>query len=203
MEENLFTQIQDGAGTFIDYFLNFGSELKIFEDVFLTIIVPGIGLLISATAVWDVMKMRNAKHAQKVTTVSVAVRMVVGPTTILLVPFITAISQSLFGTDETGSGLPRAFRYADAASESGGDPTQALILTILAFLVFVGWVTGLRAMIAFSRIGNPQTDGFELFKTGAARLFVATALCMFQFVLDDVFESFTGQSNRFSSGLNL
>jgi hypothetical protein len=114
---------------------------------------------------------------------------------------MTQIASSIFGDDATGSTLPRAYRYAQQAS--GGDPTQALILTILAFLVFVGWVTGLRAMIAFARIGNPQTDGFDLFKTGAVRLFVATALAMFQFLIDDMYESFTGEADRFSSEMNL
>ncbi|WP_018404906.1 hypothetical protein [Marinobacter gelidimuriae] len=201
MEDNLFTQLQSGTGNFMDYFINFGQELKVFEDVLLMIFIPGIGLLISASAVWDVMKMRDPKHANKVTSTSVAMRMVIGPLTILLVPLISAVAQSLFGNDQTGSNMPRAYRYADAAAN--GDPTQALTMTILAFLVFIGWITGLRAMIAYARIGHPSTDGFELFKAGTVRLFVATALTMFQFVLDDVFESFTGQADQFSSELNL
>lgn len=198
---NIFDPASGGAQGFIQYFLNFGSELAIFEDILISIIFPAVGLMISASAVWDFTKMRNPKHQSKVTGTSVAVRMMVGPTTILLIPFMTAMAESIFGDDNTGSSLPRAYRYANQAS--GGDPTQALILTILAFLVFVGWVTGLRAMIAFARVGNPQQDGFELFKTGFVRLAVATVLCMFQFFIDDMFESFTGEANRFSSELNL
>lgn len=198
---DILSPAMGGAEGFIQYFLNFGSELTIFEDILITLIVPAVGLMISASAVWDMAKLRNPKHQSRVTGTSVAVRMMVGPTTILLIPFMTKMAQSLFGDENTGSSLPRAYRYANDVS--GGDPMQALVLTILAFLVFIGWVTGLRAMIAFARVGNPQTDGFELFKTGFIRLAVATVLCMFQFFLDDMFESFTGEAGQFSSELNL
>ncbi|MFB2351873.1 hypothetical protein, partial [Priestia megaterium] len=69
--------------------------------------------------------------------------------------------------------------------------------------LFVGWVTALRAMMAFARCGNPQQDGYALAKAGGARLVAAVFLTMFQFFMDDMFAAFTGNANSFSSRLNL
>ena len=199
-------QILGGAmqsdSNFVAYIANLAAEFGTIEQVLITIFVPGIGLLISASAIWKMIKMKDPQYAQQVNTGSVAWRALVGPTTILLVPFMQAISESVFGEDRTGGKVPRAMTYS-AAIQGSASPEQVLLLGIMAFLVFVGWATALRAMFAFARCGDPQQDGYQLAKSGLARLGAATALTCFQFFLDDVFESVTGSSEKFSSELNL
>lgn len=184
----------------LEYIGNFFQEIVSIQEIFLLIIVPTIGLMISASAVVDVVKMKNPRYAQKVSPGSVATRMLIGPATILLYSFMSQVSESVFGRDRVNE-IPTAMTYSNMGS--GGDPTAGLLLAITGFLVFVGWVTALRAMLAFARCGNPQQDGYALAKAGAARLVAATFLTMFQFFMDDMFAAFTGTENSFSSKMNL
>lgn len=205
MDENLISLGEKsifGGGNLLAYMTSLLKEFAIVEDVFLMIIVPSVGLIISATAVLDVVKMKNPKYAQKVTPGSVAARMIFGPIAILLVPFLSTINESIFGSDRAANQVPRAMTYADAASGSN-DPLLTFALVIVGFFVFVGWVTALRAVMAFARCGNPQQDGYQMAKAGGARLIAASVLTMFQFFLDDLFEAATGTANQFSSKLNV
>jgi len=185
----------------LKYIGNFFAEIVAIQDIFLLVIVPTVGLLISATAVVDVVKMKNPRYAQKVSPGSVATRMVVGPVTILLTSFMLQVNESVFGGDRIDSKVPTAMTYSGMGSN--GDPMAGVLLAITGFLVFVGWVTALRAMMAFARCGNPQQDGYALAKAGGARLVAAVFLTMFQFFMDDMFAAFTGNANSFSSKLNL
>lgn len=196
-----FQGISDGIGNIFDVIINLGGEFGVINDVLLVIIVPAVGILISMSAVLDLTKMKNPRYAQKVTPGSVAIRFVIGPTTILLTSFMLMLSQSIFG-DVVPDEVPTAFTYTDNISE-GTDPTAGLFLAITGFLVLVGWISGLRAMMAFARIGNPQENGFQQFKTGASRLVAASFLCMFQFFMDDLIVSFLGTEGGYSSALNL
>lgn len=201
VDEGLINSIQEGVGGAIGYFINFGSEISIMEDVLLTIIVPFVGILISASAVLDLTKMRNPRHQNKTSPTSVAVRFVIGPATVQLVIFVKAIAGSIFGDEMVNEASMSSLSYTEKVQET--DPTAGLLLTLVGFLIFVGWISALRSMIAFSRIGNPQENGFQMFKAGASRLVAATFLCMFQFVMDDIIASFSGESGVFSSQLNL
>jgi hypothetical protein len=193
--------IQTAVSGAIDYFLNFGKEIVVLEGVLLDVIVPGVGILISASAVRDFMRIGNPKYQNKVSSSSVAIRFVIGPATVQLVILMNAMAESIFGQEVASKATMSALSYSGAPQ--GGDPTAALMIVIVSFLIFVGWVTALRSMLAFSRMGDPQENGYQLFRSGAARLVAATFLCMFQFVLDDVIQSFTGAAGVFSSSLNL
>lgn len=189
------------AGNVIEYFINFGSEIGTLEGVLLTYIVPAVGILISASAVLDLTRMKNPRHQNKTSPTSIAVRFVIGPATIQLVIFMKAVSQSIFGDEMANKASMSSLSYTENVTKA--DPTAALLLTLVGFLIFIGWVSALRAMVAFSRMGNPQENGYQLFRAGASRLIAATFLCMFQFVMDDIVQSFTGQAGVFSSQLNL
>lgn len=202
----MFDDLQDATGpataivqSAIEYFVNFAQEIGVLESVLLNLVV-GIGVLISASAVLDLTRLGNPKHQGKTSAASIAVRFMVGPATIQLNLFMRALAESVFGT-----GAQQASMSAQSYSEAAGqtDPVAGLLVGIVAFLVFIGWVTAVRAMMAFARVGNPQENGYELFRTGASRLVAATFLCMFQFVMDDLLESFTGSSDVFSNQLNL
>jgi len=201
MKDDIIGGIQNSVGNAIDYFLNFGKEISVLQDVLLTVIVPGVGILISAGAVRDFMRMKNPVHQNKVSTSSVAIRFVIGPATVQLVILMRAMAESVFGREVASKSTMKALSYSGAST--GGDPTAALLIVIVSFLIFVGWVTALRAMLAFSRVGHPQENGYQMFRSGAARLVAATFLCMFQFALDDVIASFTGNTGVFSSQLTL
>ncbi len=114
-----------------------------------------------------------------------------------------AISESIFGERHIRIHEGLATSYVDAAQGQQGDPVAAGLLIIVAFLVIVGWISALRSMMAFARMGNPQENGYQLFRAGSARLIAATFLCMFQFFMDDMFETASGQAGQFSSSLNL
>lgn len=200
-DNDFFQSISDGIGNVFDVIISLANEFGTINDVLLTVIVPAVGIFISASAVLDLTKMKNPRYAQKVTPGSVAVRFVIGPTTILLTSFMLQISQSIFG-DVVPDQVPTAVTYTGQIQQ-GTDPTAGLFLAITGFLVLVGWVSGLRAMVAFARVGNPQENGFQMFKTGAARLVAASFLCMFQFFMDDLIVSFLGTQNGYSSTLNL
>ncbi|ABM21046.1 MULTISPECIES: hypothetical protein [Marinobacter] len=199
-------QILDGLlssdSNFISYIANLAAEFGKIETVLLTIIVPGVGLMISASAILKMMKMKNPQYAQQINPSSIAWRALIGPVTILLVPFMQEVSESVFGDDRTGGKVPRAMTYS-AAIQGAASPEQVMMLGILAFLVFVGWITAFRAMFAFARCGDPQQDGYQLAKAGLSRLAAATVLTFAQFFIDDVFESVTGGAGKFSSDLNL
>lgn len=199
-------QILDGMlssdSNLIVYIANLASEFAKIETVLLNIIVPGVGLLISASAILKMIKMKNPQYAQQITPSSVAWRALVGPVTILLIPFMQQVSESVFGDDRTGGKVPSAMTYS-AAIQGAASPEQVMLLGLLAFLVFVGWITAFRAMFAFARCGDPQQDGYQLAKAGLARLAAATVLTFAQFFIDDVFESVTGGADKFSSQLNL
>ncbi|WP_273208931.1 hypothetical protein [Marinobacter subterrani] len=199
--DSIVDAIGASAGSIIEYFINFGNEIGVFQTVLLDVIFVGVGLLISASAVLDLTRMKNPRYQSKITPASVATRFMIGPATIQLDLFMRAFAGSIFGDPMVEKASLSALSYTDKASSA--DPTSALLLVIVGFLVFVGWVSALRAMIAFSRMGNPQENGYQLFRAGAARLVAATALCMFQFVMDDIIESFSGQAGMFSSQLNL
>lgn len=199
---NIVEMLQESADTALGYALNLGNDIATIETVLINVIVPAVGILISMWGVWDFMQMRNPRSGKNVTGTSVAIRFAIGPATIQLVAFMRALSVSFFG-DRTGGNFQRdaaASYVADA--QSAVDPTSAGLLMVLAFLVLVGWIAGLRAMVAFARMGNPGQDGYELFRTGAARLIAGTVFASFQFVMDDIFASATGETGTFSSELN-
>lgn len=198
---SLLDSTREVVGNVMTYFVTFGQEIGIFEQVFLETIVIGVGILISASAVIDLTRMKNPRYQNRTSPASVAIRFVIGPATIQLVALVRAVAGSIFGDSMANQASMSSLSYVQNASNA--DPTAALLLTLVGFLIFVGWVSALRAMVAFSRLGNPQENGYHLFRTGAARLIAATCLCMFQFVMDDLIESFTGQGGVFSSNLNL
>jgi len=202
LEQILGGALSNENSGFIKIIANFAGEFGKIEEVLLTVIAPGIGILISASAIWKMIKMKDPKFAQQISPSSIAWRALVGPLCILLIPFMQQMSESLLGDDRTGGKVPRAMTYSSAI-ENATDPTSVILLGLLAFIVLVGWITAFRAMFAFARCGDPQQDGFELAKTGLARLIAATVLTCFQFFMDDVFESATNESNTFSSKLNL
>lgn len=202
LEQLLGGALSNENAGFIQFIANFAAEFGTIENLLLTIIAPGIGVLFSASAIWKMIKMKDPRFAQQIAPASIAWRAMVGPLCILLIPFMQQMSESLFGDDRTGGKVPRAMTYSSAI-QNATDPTDVILLGILAFLVFVGWITAFRSMFAFARCGDPQQDGFELAKTGLSRLFAATVLTCFQFFLDDVFESATNEANTFSSELNL
>jgi len=201
LEQILGGALSQDSG-FIQYIANFAAEFGVIETVLLTIIVPSVGLMISASAIWKMIKMKDPKFAQQISPASVAWRAMIGPVTILLVPFMQEVSESVFGEDRTGGKVPRSMTYSSAI-QNATDPMDVVLLGVLAFLVFVGWITAFRAMFAFARCGDPQQDGFELAKTGLSRLGAALVLTCFQFFLDDLFQSASGEANSFSSELNL
>ncbi|KXS55105.1 MAG: hypothetical protein AWU57_529 [Marinobacter sp. T13-3] len=177
------------------YFRNFAGEIGTMESVLLNMFT-GIGVLIAASAILDLARMSNPKYQGKTTPKSIAVRFMVGPATIQLNLFVRKLAESIFG-DGAAQASMSAQSYSEQASQA--DPVKGLMAALIAFLIFIGWVSALRAMLAFARIGSPNVDGYEQFRTGAARLIAATFLCMFQFVMDDVIESFTGKSGQFTS----
>lgn len=201
MEDSLFQKIRDGLSNILDVLINLSGEFGIINEVLIGIIIPAVGIMISASAAYDLTKMKNPRYAQKVTPGSVAVRFVVGPTTVLFSSFMMLITRSILG-DRTPDSVPTAMTYS-AEINNAVDPTAALLLAITSFLVLVGWIAGLRAMMAFARCANPQQDGHALFKAGAARLLAASFLCMFQFFMDDIVSSLTGSGSGYSSALNL
>lgn len=201
LEQILNGLISDG-GNFISYVANLAAEFAAIEDIVIRVLIPAAGLLISASAVLKMIKMKDPKYAQQVSVASVGWRALVGPITILLVPFMAQVSESVFGDDRFNGNIPRAMTYSSAI-QNAASPEQVIALGVLSFLVFVGWVTAFRAMFAFMRCGDPQQDGYALAKSGLARLAAATVLTCSQFFLDDVFASLTGEGEKFSSELNI
>jgi len=195
----IFDAMNLSAGQFATYMSNLAEETGEIEEAFFKFIVPAIGLFISATGVIDLIKMRNPRNQGKASLNSALIRFCVGPATIQLVAFMTAISESIFGAGTAGhlsEGAAVAHYAAGASNET--DPAKIVIMTIFAFLTMIGWIAALRAMMAFARAGNPAENGFQQFRTGASRLIAATFLCMSQFVVNDMYSSITGNST--SSG---
>lgn len=203
LDGNLISQaLQSGATGMLEYLLNIGGEIAVIEKVVLLIIAPTIGLMISVWGVFDFMKMKNPRYQSKVSPASVIIRFCIGPATIQLALLMTALSHSIYGRREIQIHEGMATSYVDSA-QSTADPVAAGLLIVTAFLVMVGWIAALRAMMAWSRAGDPSENGYQLFKTGAARMIAATVLCSFQFFMDDMFESASGQAGSFSSSLDL
>lgn len=193
--------IKQGAGTLTQYFVNFSGEFVPIGQTIIVIFAPAIGILISGWAVLDFTKLRKGQGGSSPT--SIIVRFIVGPITIQISAFVHAISESVFGEREFESAEGLLQSYVDTAQADSGDPVRQALGALMGFFVIVGWVAALRAMVAFARIGSPSENGYELFRTGAARLVAATFLCMFQFFIDDVIESVGGGSGAFSSMLDL
>ena len=198
---NIVDMLSDSADTALGYALNLSDDMSTIESVLLNIFVPAVGMLISMWAVYDFMRLRNPRSGSNVTLQSVGLRLLIGPATFQLVALVRSLSVSFLGQRGANVEKDMAASYMSEAT-SAMDPTSAGILLGLGFLVLVGWIAALRAMIAFARIGTPGQDGFELFRTGVARLIVGTILASFQFFMDDIFASATGESGQFSSGLN-
>ncbi|TBW57357.1 hypothetical protein EZI54_06790 [Marinobacter halodurans] len=200
--ESVVDMLQESMKSAIGYALNLGGDISTIENVLLTVFVPGIGILISAWAVFDLINARNPRSGKTISTGSIAIRAIVGPATIQLVALMRAVSVSFFG--ERGSVVRNdmAASYVQSAQQAH-DLTAAGLTIGLAFFVLVGWIAGLRAMIAFARIGTPGQDGYNLFKAGMTRLIFGTFLSCFQLVMDDVYASASGDSGQFSSGLNI
>jgi hypothetical protein len=197
--------ISSGAGTLVAYFVNFSSEFEVIGNTIIYIFAPAIGILISAWGVMDFIKLKNRGQGGGggSSPVSIIVRFIVGPLTIQIAAFINAVSESVFGEREFEQAENMAATYANAAQNADGDPVRGGLAALVGFLVIVGWISALRAMVAFARIGSPSENGYELFRTGASRLVAATFLCMFQFVVDDLIESVGGGKGAFSSALGL
>jgi len=195
----IFDAVNLSATEFSQYMLNLGQEAKAIEGIFFLYLVPAIGLFISATGIIDLIKMRNPRNQGKTSMTSAIVRFCVGPATIQLVAFMTAVSESVFGAGTAGhlAGGAGVAYYVDQA-EYETDPSKIIVMTIFAFLTLVGWISALRAMMAFARAGNPAENGYQLFRTGASRLIAATFLCMSQFVVNDMYASLT--DNQMGSG---
>lgn len=197
----IIAAIQGGAGTLVKYFVNFSGEFQAIGKAITLVFAPAIGILISAWAVLDFMKLKKAQGSSSPT--SVMVRFIVGPITIQLSAFVYAISESVFGERDFATAEEQLASYVSAASNDSGDPVAQGLAALLAFFVVVGWVAALRALVAFARIGSPSENGYELFRTGASRLVAATFLCMFQFFIDDIIASVGGGKGTFSSMLAL
>jgi hypothetical protein len=195
--------ITSGATGMLEYLINFGGELQVIETVLIFIIAPAIGILISIWGVWDLIQLKKRNSGSNATGLGIVIKFCVGPATIQLVLLMKAISESIFGERHIRIHEGLATSYVDAAQAQQGDPVAAGLLIIVAFLVIVGWISALRSMMAFARMGNPQENGYQLFRAGSARLIAATFLCMFQFFMDDMFETASGQAGQFSSSLNL
>lgn len=199
--EGIVELLQESGDTALGYALNLSNDITTIEQVVVGVFIPCVGIMISIWGVLDFVKMKNPRDGKDVTLRSIGIRMLIGPVTIQLVAFMRALSVSIFG--ERGSAVNRdmAASYMQDATQAV-DPFSAGLLLIMGFLVLVGWIAGLRAMIAFARIGTPGQDGYELFRTGLSRLFMGTVLASLQWAMDDVFASATGESGTFSSELN-
>lgn len=195
--------VRAGATGMLEYLVNFGGEIAVLEKILIFIVAPAIGILISIWGVWDLIQWKKRTSASSASGLSIVIKFCVGPATIQLVLLMKAISESIFGERHIRIHEGLATSYVDAAQAQQADPVAAGLLVIVAFLVVVGWISALRSMMAFARMGNPQENGYQLFRAGASRLIAATFLCMFQFFIDDMFETASGQAGQFSSSLNL
>ena len=193
--------IKQGAGTLTKYFVNFSEEFVVIGSTIVTIFAPAIGILISAWAVLDFLKLKKGQGGSSPT--SIIVRFIVGPITIQIAAFVHAVSESVFGERDFESAEGMLQSYVSTAKSGGDDMVRQGLAALMAFFVIVGWISALRAMVAFARIGSPSENGYELFRTGASRLVAATFLCMFQFFIDDVIASVGGGEGTFSSMLAL
>jgi len=194
---SIINSVRGGMGTFSTYFTNISSEFPIIESALMIFIVCS-GVMISAWGVLDFVRLGNPRYQSSPT--KVAVKVIVGAATVQLVFLMMSIAEVFFGERALAMNESLAMTYADKAA-AAGDPTKMLLFTIFGFLVLVGWVTGLRAMISFARIGSQGQASYDLFKAGAARLLAAVILSCFQFFLDDLFSSAINQT--FSSSFNL
>jgi hypothetical protein len=198
----IWQAIQDGTGNVIGYFINFGQELGIIELVLLYAIAPVLGISIAIWGIFDLIKLKNPRVQPRPSTGGILAKLIVAPLLFQIALTMGNFSESMFGTDIITGNEELAASYvtqADAAS----NPVQQALLVGIAFLVVIGWVGGIRAMISFARIGSPNENGFDLIKTGSVRLAVSTILCATQFVADDIAQSFTGTSGAFTSTLGL
>lgn len=194
----IINSVRGGMGTFSEYFTNFSSEFPVIESAIMIFIVC-TGILISAWGVLDLVRLGNPRYQS--TGSKVAIKVCVGAATVQLVLLMMNIAEVFFGEKALAMNEKLAMTYADKAASAGGDPTKMMLFTIFGFLVLVGWVTGLRAMIAFARVGSQGQNSYDLFRTGASRLLAAVFLSCFQFFLDDMFASAINQT--FSSSFNL
>lgn len=199
----IFNSMNLSMSSFAGYMMNIADETAVIERPLLKIIVPAVGLAISASGVMDLIKMRNPRNQGKASMKSALIRFCVGPATIQLVAFMVAISESVFGAGAANHlAEGKAVAHYANLSNTEVDPAKIIMMTIFAFLTLVGWIAALRAMVAFARAGSPSENGYELFRTGAARLIAATFLCMSQFVVNDMYASITN-SQMGSDGIEI
>lgn len=194
--------IQDGTGNVIGYFVNFGAELSIIEEVLLYAIAPVIGISIGIWGIFDLIKLKNPRIQNRPTSGGIIAKFLIAPLIFQISLTMGNFAESMFGNNIIEGNEELAATYVDSASSASNPVEQAMLIGV-AFLVVLGWIGGIRAMVAFARVGSPNENGFELVKGGAVRLAVSTILCATQFVVDDIAQSFTGQSGAFTSTLGL
>jgi protein-S-isoprenylcysteine O-methyltransferase Ste14 len=194
--------IQQGTGNVIGYFINFGEELGVIEQVLLYMIAPALGVSIAIWGVFDLIKMKNPRIQNRPTSGGIAAKLIIAPLLFQIGLTMGNFSESMFGNNIIENNENMAASYVQSA-QGAGDPVEQALLIGVAFLAVLGWIGGIRAMVAFARVGSPNENGFELMKSGAVRLAVSTILCATQFVVDDIAQSFTGTSGAFTSTLGL
>lgn len=194
--------IQSGTGNVIGYFINFGGELGIIEKVLLFGIAPVLGISVAIWGIFDLVKLKNPRIQNRPTSGGIAAKFLIAPLLFQISLTMGNFAESMFGENIIEGNEELAASYVNSASNAGNPVEQALLIGV-AFLVVLGWIGGIRAMISFARVGSPNENGFELMKSGAVRLAVSTILCATQFVIDDIAQSFTGNSGAFTSTLGL
>lgn len=182
-------QLEQLASFGAEFLKRFGQELGAMEGPII-VMARVLGILVVGWGVLQLTKL--GKRGEATTPTGVAAKLLSGTALVLITEFVRTSAISLFGEKALIVHESLGMTYIDRAAQYTANPLKLMTFTCMGFFVIVGWVFAIRALVAWSRLGDHGVVGYDQFKIGATRLLAAVFLTMFQYVMMDLDSLFTG-----------